>query len=60
MRRHWFHCTLCGARFRSYAAEARHRHNAPFLCRPRTRAQREAVAQASAHRPAVRTLLAKA
>ena len=23
----------CGARFRSYAAEARHRHNFPALCR---------------------------
>ena len=36
--RHWsesYHCTLCGKTFRSYAAEARHRHNAPALCKPK-------------------------
>jgi hypothetical protein len=26
-------CTLCGMTFRSYGAEARHRHNAPLLCK---------------------------
>lgn len=24
----------CGRRFRSYGAEARHRHNFPLLCKP--------------------------
>lgn len=28
-----FACS-CGKTFRSYAAEARHRHNFPLLCRP--------------------------
>ncbi len=34
-RRHWsesYSC-VCGAKFRSYGAEARHRHNFPILCR---------------------------
>lgn len=34
--RHWSErlaCSLCGKTFRSYAAEARHRHNAPVLCK---------------------------
>lgn len=26
-------CNACGARFRSYGAEARHRHNFPALCK---------------------------
>lgn len=36
MRRHWsetYFCLLCGKRFKSYAAEAKHRHNAPLMCR---------------------------
>lgn len=36
MKRHWseiYHCS-CGKTFRSYAAEAFHRHNFPALCRP--------------------------
>ena len=37
MSRHWsdegMHCLLCGKTFRSAMAEARHRHNAPMLCR---------------------------
>jgi hypothetical protein len=42
MSRHWtdegMHCLLCGKTFRSAVAEARHRHNAPMLCRkPRLR-----------------------
>jgi hypothetical protein len=35
--KHWserLHCHLCGMTFRSAMAEARHRHNAPMLCRP--------------------------
>jgi hypothetical protein len=35
MKRHWsetYGCA-CGARFTSYAAGARHRHNYPLLCR---------------------------
>jgi hypothetical protein len=50
MARHWSErlvCGLCGKAFRSYAAEARHRHNIPFLCSPRTAAQRTAVADVS-------------
>lgn len=37
MARHWserLSCS-CGASFRSYAAEAKHRHNFPLLCRGR-------------------------
>ena len=26
-------CPACGSRFRSYGAEARHRHNFPVLCK---------------------------
>lgn len=36
MARHWsevLSCS-CGKTFRSYAAEARHRHNFPMLCKP--------------------------
>lgn len=34
-KRHWseqYSC-ICGKTFRSYAAEARHRHNFPILCK---------------------------
>lgn len=36
MAKHWserLSCNLCGKSFRSRLAEARHRHNAPMLCR---------------------------
>ena len=35
MKRHWtesYGC-VCGMKFRSYAAEGKHRHNFPRLCR---------------------------
>lgn len=35
-KRHWsdqLYCLNCGTTFRSYAAEARHRHNFPMLCK---------------------------
>lgn len=41
MARHWteiLHCS-CGARFRDYAAEAKHRHNFPVFCRARREAK---------------------
>lgn len=36
-RKHWseFMSCQCGMRFRSYKAEAFHRHNFPLLCRRR-------------------------
>lgn len=39
--RHWseVYSCRCGMRFRSYAAEARHRHNFPLLCRKAKRVQ---------------------
>lgn len=35
-RKHWsevLYCHLCGKTFRSMVAEARHRHNAAYLCK---------------------------
>jgi hypothetical protein len=45
MKRHWSEqlACRCGAVFRSYAAEARHRHNFPLLCRAPKRKPRAAV-----------------
>lgn len=37
MKKHWseiYQCS-CGMKFRSYLAEAKHRHNFPILCRPK-------------------------
>lgn len=31
----------CGKTFRSYASEARHRHNFPMLCRPAKKPKQE-------------------
>ena len=37
MPKHWSEKLVCscGMSFRSYAAEAKHRHNYPALCRPK-------------------------
>lgn len=48
MPKHWserYSCGLCGKSFRSYIAEARHRHNAPLLCR-RTKKTAKAIDKA--------------
>lgn len=38
------HCHVCGMRFRSMNAEARHRHNFPLLCRqPRKRPRKAGI-----------------
>lgn len=45
-RQHWSQVLACscGQRFRSYAAEAQHRHNFPAMCRqPRRRSKPAAV-----------------
>lgn len=36
MAKHWSEILACqcGKTFRSYGAEARHRHNFPLLCKP--------------------------
>lgn len=43
MIKHWSGVWVCscGMRFSSYAAEARHRHNFPILCRPKRAAKIE-------------------
>ncbi len=42
MTKHWSETLFCscGARFRTYAQEARHRHNFPILCRPQKKPRR--------------------
>lgn len=37
MAKHWSEKLVCscGMSFRSYAEEAKHRHNYPILCRPK-------------------------
>jgi hypothetical protein len=48
--RHWseaMRCS-CGASFRSYAAEAFHRHNFPALCRVQKSPRRAKAARANA------------
>ncbi len=40
-------CCSCGASFRSYAAEAFHRHNFPALCRVKKSPRRAKAARAN-------------
>ncbi|MBP0483970.1 hypothetical protein [Sagittula salina] len=35
-----YHCFACGQTFRTYAAEAKHRHNFPVLCRKNAQFER--------------------
>jgi hypothetical protein len=45
MKRHWSEklACSCGKTFRSYTAEARHRHNFPLLCRRKTKIKITAI-----------------
>jgi hypothetical protein len=47
MAKHWSEVLACqcGKRFRSYAAEAFHRHNFPALCRSPKRKRDEALSK---------------
>jgi hypothetical protein len=37
-------CNLCGMKFTSYTQEAKHRHNAPLLCKKKKIAKRRDLA----------------